>query len=92
MILIKLSYCDQIFAGEFFSNFSSPFQGLKICLYASVPFCVCVCVCVRRLVVYYQLEEKKTPLGKTVYQSKVRSRIQLAGDKVNHSRVADPIV
>ena len=32
--------------------------------------------------IYYQLEENKTPLGKTVYQSKVRSRIQLAGDKV----------
>lgn len=31
---------------------------------------------------YYQLEENKSPMGKTVYQSKVRSRIQLAGDKV----------
>lgn len=33
------------------------------------------------LIVYYQVEETKTPLGKTVYQSKVKGRIQLGSDK-----------
>ena len=34
------------------------------------------------LIVYYQLEENLSPLGKTIYQSKVKGRIQLGGDKV----------
>ena len=36
------------------------------------------------LIVYYQLENNKTPLGKIVFQSKVRGRIQLGGEKVNY--------
>ena len=60
-----------------------------------VCICVCVCVCVcmysyhvhgspYRLIVYYHLEENKTPLGKIVYQCKVRGRIQLGGgDRVS---------
>jgi hypothetical protein len=33
------------------------------------------------LIVYYQLEENLSPLGKTIYQSKIKGRIQLGGDK-----------
>ena len=31
---------------------------------------------------FYQLEENLSPLGKTIYQSKVKGQIQLGGDKV----------
>ena len=34
------------------------------------------------LIIYYQLESTKTPFGKTVFQSKVKGRIQLGSDKV----------
>ncbi|XP_064384439.1 transforming growth factor-beta receptor-associated protein 1 homolog isoform X2 [Halichondria panicea] len=33
------------------------------------------------LIIYYQVEENKSPLGKIVYQSKVKGRIQLGADK-----------
>jgi hypothetical protein len=33
------------------------------------------------LIVFYQLEENLSPLGKTIYQSKVKGQIQLGGDK-----------
>lgn len=35
------------------------------------------------LVIYYFLEEHKSPLGKAIFQSKVKGRIQLGADKVS---------
>ncbi len=34
------------------------------------------------LVIYYFLEEHKSPMGKIIFQSKVKGRIQLATEKV----------
>lgn len=34
------------------------------------------------LVIYYFLEEHKTPLGKAIFQSRVKGRIQLGAEKV----------
>jgi hypothetical protein len=34
------------------------------------------------LVIYYFLEEHKTPLGKPIFQSRVKGRIQLGAEKV----------
>ena len=36
------------------------------------------------LIVYYQLEENLSPLGKTIYRSKVKGRIQLGGEKLQN--------
>ena len=33
------------------------------------------------LIIYYHVEEAKSPLGKVLYQSKVKGRIQLGADK-----------
>ena len=37
------------------------------------------------LVIYYVLEEHKTPLKKVVFQSKVKGRIQLGAEKARYS-------
>lgn len=57
------------------------------------PLCVQVgCLCVWDhclyvgtqcgMVIYYFLEEHKSPMGKIIFQSKVKGRIQLATEKV----------
>lgn len=33
------------------------------------------------LIIYYELEQNKTPLGKLVFRSKVKGRIQLGSDR-----------
>ena len=45
------------------------------------------CHCCHRLIVYYLLEENLSPLGKTIYQNKVKGQIQLGGDKVYYMYV-----
>ena len=35
------------------------------------------------LVIYYVLEEHKTPLKKVVFQSKIKGRVQLGAEKVS---------
>ncbi len=43
------------------------------------------------LVVYYYLEDNKTPLGRIIFQSKIKGRIQLGGaDKVGRGRDGSP--
>lgn len=44
------------------------------------------------LVVYYFLEEHKSPLGKVIFQSKVRGRIQLGAEKVRANFIAFTII
>ena len=54
------------------------FQCISCILFSLLPLPPCL----TSLIVYYQLEENLSPLGKTIYQSKVKGQIQLGGDKV----------
>ena len=75
------------FIEKFFYHVSYLVSFVSATLYQRVPgFVTHVCnfpIVPLSLIVYYQLEETLSPLGKTIYQSKVKGQIQLGGDKVN---------